>query len=125
MIPSKKISQTILEFGTDLICQLPDGHSKNELENVAMIVVSAWNAVVIDSWEGGNNMEAQLLKSMETAPKQAQSEIKRLIKRKKTKFGNDPRAVGNYWVREDNGSFVFGCEARGNVEHFKTEKTQH
>ena len=81
--------------------------------------------MVFDSWEEKTDLESQLLKSLEEAPKQAQLEMKRLIKRKKTKFGNDPRAVGNYWVREESGEFIFGCESRGNVEKFKAEKTQH
>ena len=125
MIPNSKISQTILEFGSALINQLPQSHSKEDFENVIKLVILAWNTVVFDSWEEKTDLESQLLKSLEEAPKQAQLEMKRLIKRKKTKFGNDPRAVGNYWVREEGGEFIFGCESRGNVENFKAEKTQH
>ena len=31
-------------------------------------------------------------------------------------FASDPRGIGNYWVREENGSLVFGCEAKLNIE---------
>ncbi len=52
-------------------------------------------------------------------------EIKRLLKRKKNKYSSNPRAVGGHWVREQNGEFIFGCEARLNVKNAPAEKTQH
>jgi hypothetical protein len=46
--------------------------------------------------------------------------VKRLIKRKKTKFANDLRAVGEHWVREESdGGLIFGCEARANIENIE------
>ena len=39
-----------------------------------------------------------------------------LIKRKKTKFSDDIRAVGDHWIREEQGDFIFGCEARLDIE---------
>ena len=62
---------------------------------------------------------------METAPKNVKLEMKRLIKRKKTKFANDPRAVGDFWVRESSGEITFGCEARLNVENAPASNTEH
>ncbi|ALO34666.1 hypothetical protein CMT41_07995 [Colwellia sp. MT41] len=125
MIPSKKISQTILEFGKSIIAGLPVGYKKEEFEATMKVVVTAWNAVVMDSWENGVKFESELLALMETAPKIAKLEIKRLIKRKKAKFANDPRAVGDFWVRENNGEIVFGCEARLNVGNAPVSNTKH
>ena len=81
--------------------------------------------MAMDGWEKGNRYETELLSTMQSAPKEAQLEIKRLIKRKKKKFGSDPRAVGNHWIREQNGEFVFGCEARLGAENAPTSQTKH
>ena len=79
--------------------------SKEEFDGAIRIVISAWNAVVMDSWDNGNQFESLLLSCMAEGPKQAQVEIKRLIKRKKSKFRSDPRAVGEHWIREENGKW--------------------
>ena len=125
MIPNTKISQTILEFGKSVILQLPDNHSKKEFESAITIVITAWNAVVMDWWNKSSRFEAELLSTLENAPKEAQIEIKRLLKRKKIKYGSDLRAVGHHWVREQNGEFLFGCEARLSIKDAPAEKTKH
>jgi hypothetical protein len=125
MIPNTKISQTILEFGKSVILQIPDDHTKEEFESAITIVITAWNAVVMDGWNKNNRFEVELISKLESAPMEAQIEVKRLLKRKKKKYGSDPRAVGNHWVRERNGEFIFGCEARLNVENAPTENTIH
>ena len=115
MIPSTKISQTILEFGKAAILELPKNHTKEEFEATMKMVVLAWNVVVMDQQEKGNKFEIELMSLIETAPAEVKLIVKRLLKRKKTKFASDPRGVGNYWVREENGGLVFGCEARLNI----------
>lgn len=117
MVPSTKISQTILEFGKPLINQLPQDHTREEFEAAINLVILVWNAVVMDSWKAGSNYELDILERISAEPKEYQLVIKRLIKRKKKKFANDPRGVGNHWVRNENGELIFGCEARLNVEN--------
>lgn len=125
MIPNTKISQTILEFGKSVILQLPDDHTKEEFEAMLSIVITTWNSVVIDAWNKTDKFERELIERLENAPKQVKIDVKRLIKRKKSKFSADLRAVGNHWVREENGEYIFGCEARGNVENFPAKETKH
>lgn len=83
---------------------------KEEFEAAISIVIVAWNAVMMDAWEKANKFEKELLSGSEAGPKQAKIEVKRLIKRKKTKFNSDPGAVGNYWVREQDGEYIFGLK---------------
>ncbi|MCG5526616.1 hypothetical protein LRB11_17070 [Ectothiorhodospira haloalkaliphila] len=125
MIPNTKISHTILEFGKSIILQLPDDYSKEEFEAAISIVIVVWNALVMDAWNETDKFERELMERLEEGPKQAKIEVRRLIKRKKAKFSTDLRAVGNYWVKEQDGEYIFGCEARGNVENFPAEKTKH
>ena len=114
MIPNTKISQTILEFGDSLISTLPEDHSKEEFEATIQIVIMVWNAVVMDAWDKGLSFEADLLALMENEPKFAKNEIKQLLKRKKTKYADDPRSVGKFWVRDDGDGLIFGCNAHLN-----------
>ena len=125
MIPNSKISETILEFGKSVILQVPDEPTKVEFESAITIVITAWNALVMDGWNKTNRFEAELLSTMKDAPKEAQIEIRRLLRRKRKKFGSDPRAVGRHWIREQNGEFIFGCEARLNVENVSAGNTEH
>ncbi|MEQ6342840.1 MAG: hypothetical protein M3A44_14635 [Gammaproteobacteria bacterium] len=104
---------------------LPNHHTKDELETAIKIVITAWNAVVLDAWNNENHYESELVKTLDEMPKEMKIIIKRLIKRKKTMFASDPRAVGNYWVRENDGGFIFGCEARLDVENAPTTEVAH
>ncbi len=113
MIPHSKISQTLLEFGEDILDELPNNYSKKELNSAVIILICAWNAVTIDAWEGKNNNETLLLQTLVSQPEQVQMKIKKLIARKKRDYSNDLRAIGDHWIKEQNGELVFGCEARG------------
>jgi hypothetical protein len=121
MIPNTKISHTILEFGKEIVLALPDNHSKSELEATMRIIITVWNALVFDNWNKSNRFENELMSTVNDLPREMQIIVKRLITRKKKKFSNDPRAVGNYWIKEKQGEFIFGCEARLDLEKIATE----
>ncbi len=125
MIPTVKMSHTILEFGKGLINELTDDHTKVELESALSLIITAWNAVVIDSNNKNNEFEHNLLQALENEPKEFQLIVKRLIKRKKIKFNHDPRLVGENWVKESNGGFTFVCESILNVENAESSSTAH
>ena len=125
MIPTVKMSHTILEFGKGLINELPDDHSKAELEAALSLIIAAWNAVVIDSNNKNNEFEHNLLQTLKNEPKEFQLIVKRLIKRKKSKFNHDPRLAGENWVKESDGGFTFVCESRLNVENAESSSTTH
>lgn len=117
MLLDTKISGTITEFGKGVINALPYAHSRQDMENAMRLIITVWNSIVLDTWHKTDANEKRLLDTITSEPKPVQLEIKRLIKRKKKKFANDIRAVGNHWIREEQGEFIFGCEARLNVEN--------
>jgi hypothetical protein len=88
----------------------------SELEEVMRLIVSAWNAVVLDDWNKTRKVEKELLKALKPMPEEFESIPRKLIKRKKRRYFSDSRAVGNYWVIEKNGELVFRAEARLNVQ---------
>ncbi len=110
----KKVSKIILEFGQPILATLPPKPSKEEFEAVIRIAIVIWNAVVVDGWNKNNVYEAGLLLVWETLPDEGKLTMKRLLKRKKTKFASETWAVGKHWLREEQGQIIFGCEARGN-----------
>ena len=112
MIPTRKISETILEFGEPLIQELPEDSTKEIFEATMNVIVSVWNAVTIDTKEKNNNFESELLKALLPVPPELQLITRELIQRKKTDYASDPRAVGNFWVIEKDGEFVFRAKAR-------------
>ncbi len=125
MILTRKISETILEFGNYLIEELPKNSTKEQFEHVMRIVVSAWNAVVLDEWNKTNYFESEFLKALSSTPEEMQLKARSLIARKKTKYPSDPRAVGNYWVLEKNGKFVFRAEARIDLKGLEADGEKH
>jgi hypothetical protein len=106
------MSETILEFGEPILQELSGDASKEELEAAMRLIVSAWNAVVLDDWNKTTRAETELLKALKPMPKEFESIARKLIKRKRRKYSSDPRAVGNYWVIQKNGELVFRAEAR-------------
>ena len=119
MIPNRKISETILEFGEPILEELPENASKEEMEAAMRLIVSAWNAVVLDDWNKIREFEKAFLEALIPMPKEFESIPKKLIKRKKRKYSTDPRAVGNCWVIEKNGGLVFKAEARLDLQGVK------
>jgi hypothetical protein len=119
MLPIRKISETILDFGGSVFQSLPENASKLQLEGSARVVVCAWNAVVLDAWNKTDKFEKTLLSTLTDGPKEMQLIVKRLIKLKKKMFSNDPRAVGHYEIIDRGGEFIFRAEARGDVEHMQ------
>lgn len=111
----KKVSQIILTFSQPILSALPEKYTKDEFDAVIRIALAVWNAVVIDAWSKGNANEAALLLASEQMPDEGKLMIKRLIKRKKTKFSSETWAVGEHWLREEHGKIIFGCDARTNT----------
>ena len=73
MIPNRKISETILEFGEPIFPKLPDNASKEEMEAAMRLIVSAWNAVVLDDWNKTREFEKAFLKALMPIPEKNSS----------------------------------------------------
>jgi len=67
----------------------------------------------------------KLLELVDNEPFEVKLAIKRLINRKNKKFGDDPRSVGNYWIKEEDGEFTFGCEALLDLENVEFDAIVH
>lgn len=105
------LTQTVLTFAQPVLVGLPKPCSKAQFAGVMRTVLTVWNAVVKDQLAGGTEFESAVLLTIAAAPKPVQLMVKRLIKRKKTKFAEHNQVIGQHWVHEQGGEVLFGCEA--------------
>ena len=113
MIPTKKISLTLLEFAEPLISELEDDYSQSDLEGVLQLATCIWNACVLDQWYGTNEnvelLRGQISKTENSIPTVI---VEAMIQRKEQGFGGDPRAITNECVVVKDGEYVVRAEAR-------------
>lgn len=125
MIPTKKISLTLIEFAEPLIEELEEGYSKGDLEAVLKLAACVWNACVVDQWHKTTENVAAVRRQFTHAHPIAAAIIEALIERKKQLFGLDPRGITNECVAIKNGEFVVRAEARLDVEHIDMAGSAH
>lgn len=122
MIPTTKISLTLLEYAEPLINELEDDYSKSELENVLRIATCVWNACVIDQWHNTDknveDLKEHISKSGDFIPAVI---VDALIQRKRQSFGGDLRAITNECVVVKNGEFVVRAEARIDLQNMPVD----
>jgi len=116
MIPTRKISETIIEFGTPILQELPNEPSKEEYDAAFRLIVSAWNAVTLDKQNKTNKFEKAFLPVLNEIPKKLRNILKAMLKKRKKTYSSDQRAVGEYSVIEKNGEIVFRADARVDLE---------
>ena len=108
----EQITQTILTFAQPVLVSLSKPCSKEQFAGVMRTVLTVWNAVVKDELAGGVQYETAVLATISNAAKPVQLMVKRLVKRKKTKFAEHRQIIGQHWVHEQGGEVLFGCEAQ-------------
>lgn len=110
-----KISLTLLEFGEFFLDGRDELHQRDEIEACMKIIVLVWNAVTLDTVSNTKENVTALLTLLADEPPEYVLLIKRLIMRKKRKYGSDLRGVGNTWFIEKDGELIFGCDARASA----------
>lgn len=125
MIPTKKISQTLIEYADFLIEELPDGYTKSDLEQILKLSALIWNACVVDQWHKTTDNVSAVRRQMTRADPITAAIVEELIARKKQLFGLDPRAITNECVVIKNGEFIVRAEARLDVENMDIAGSAH
>lgn len=115
-IPSRKISETIIDFGAPLILDLDKDQPIEIVRSVFTIVIMVWNAHVtaMPVWGQPQLLEqlGKLLLNPGAAP-QLIDTCKKLAARRHEHFADDPRAVGEWKVEFDHAGRVrLHCDAR-------------
>ncbi|WP_164010730.1 hypothetical protein [Pyxidicoccus trucidator] len=95
-VPTRKVSETLLEFAKPL---LEDVESlvdpQDELFLILALAMSAWNAVVQDTWEPEKGWVERARATLRRMPKDDREQMTRdfelLVERKRRDFADDPR----------------------------------
>jgi hypothetical protein len=125
MIPTRKISETIIEFGTPILQELPNEPSKEEYDAAFHLIVSAWNAITLDKRNKTNKFEKEFLLVLQELPKKLRNILKAMLKKRKKPYSSDQRSVGEYSVIVKNGEIVFRADARVDLEKIDTVATKY
>lgn len=115
LIPKTKISMTILEFGEPLFAQFPECPPIDVLRSALGIVITVWNAhtLAMPIWGEPHhldNVKKQL--SGPDVPPWTDEVVAALTQRRRERFKDDPRAVGEWTIRPAPDGIVFRCDAR-------------
>ena len=115
-IPTRKISETIIDFGAPLISDLDPSQPIEIVRSVFTIVITVWNAHVLAMpvWGKPQLLEqlGELLQTAGSAP-QLTDTCAQLAARRQERFADDPRAVGEWSVAIDRqGRVRLHCDAR-------------
>ena len=111
-IPSRKISETLMQFAEPLLKELPVDHSIEALESIIKVATCVWNACALDQWHKTTSYTDKLKNQFGPNISNDIVIINALIARKKHLYGDDPRAITNETVVVDNGEFRLRAEAR-------------
>ena len=115
-VPSRKISETIIDFGAPLIFDLDKNQPIEIVRSVFTIVITVWNAHVMAMpvWGKPQLLEqlGELLRALGTAPEMLDT-CAELTARRQLHFADNPRAVGEWKIEFDHAGRVrLHCDAR-------------
>jgi hypothetical protein len=115
-VPTRKISETILDFGEPFLSGLSGTPPPTEdMKNAMMIVITIWNALVMAEapWNAPSHLEGLKQTASQGGPPFLLDTLNTLTRRRKELFAGDPRAVGNWeFINDASGEPRFRCDAR-------------
>lgn len=114
-IPSRKISETVLDFGAPVLADLRRTESMEVLRATFELVITVWNAHVtaMPVWGKPESLDQlQRILLSPAAPQEMIRAVHALTARRREHFAEDPRAVGQWSITiESDGNIRLHCEA--------------
>lgn len=113
---SRKLSETITDFGRPLIAKIEKGWTQQTVHDLFQIIVIIWNAHVRAMPAWGHPESLKTLRESandEKLPELMRYAIGALSLRRLQRFADDDRAVDDWAVSydRDQGTLQFGCKA--------------
>jgi hypothetical protein len=109
--PSRKISETFLDFAAPLLEPLGPEATKQEMEQALKIAFTVWNAVVYDTVDRSSQWIDRLRDTTGHDP-QVRAVVEHFVARKQRLFGHDHRLIGQYQLFHQGGELRLRAEAR-------------
>ena len=110
-----KISAAILDYAKPVLDVLPHDAPLETQREALSFAICVWNALVIFKW-GRPEFLTEIRERLSTSPNNdlVTGVLDALIERKRLRYANDDRAVGNWELRlKHDGSTALWAEARG------------
>ena len=111
----RPLAAVLADFAGPLFSRVDEGTTRETLLEGLKLLVTIWNAVVVDAWGKGTNHVAELkeVAASGEAPPELSTAIEFFVQRKQELFASDLRAVAEFDVAEDGpGSFSVHASAR-------------
>lgn len=109
--PTRKISETILEFVAPIAEIMDDSQDQSQWDTAVRIGLTVWNAVVFDDAIGQGEYMERLRRDTKKDPS-FHALVEQLVARKRELFAADHRLVGNFTVGMKDGGVHLWAEAR-------------
>lgn len=110
-IPDRKISETFLEFAEPLLVPLGPRATEDEMNQALQIAFAVWNAVDYETANDDTHY-LKMLQDLTAGQPDVAAIVNQLIERKRHRFGNDHRLVGNFKLTIQEGELNLRAEAR-------------
>lgn len=109
--PTRKISESFLEFSMPMIEALGENPTRREIEKILQVTYTVWNSTIIDKVNKNSKLISMLRESVKN-DFGATSIIENLISRKNEKFYDDLRLIGEYKLKEEREEWRLQVEAK-------------
>lgn len=109
--PTRKISESFLEFSMPMIEALGENPSRREIEKILQVTYAVWNSIIIDKVNKNSKLISMLRESVKN-DFGASSIIENLISRKHEIFYDDFRLIGDYKLKKEREEWRLQVEAR-------------
>ena len=109
--PDRKISETFIDFAAPFVAMIDENTTQSQVEQGFKIAFTVWNAVVIDTVNNNDHFVSTLHGLISSEP-EGRALIDQLIARKRERFADDLRLIGNCRLTYDKGDLHVWAEAR-------------
>ena len=114
-LPERKISETILELAAQVLGPLDQFPNLEAARSAIELTVTAWNLHALATFKDQPKPLAEVRAKLRgrQAPREIAEMFEALVELRATKYGDDPRVVGDWHFGPDGlGRHAFRCEAR-------------
>ena len=109
--PTRKISETFLDFAEPLLTPLGAEATEAEMEQSLQFAFTVWNAVEFDAADRSGRWLGKVRTFADRDPR-IRAIIDQLISRKQRLFGDDHRLIGEYRLYRRDGELHLRADAR-------------
>jgi hypothetical protein len=117
-LPTRKVSETLLDFASPLVEARGAPLLPEDLQEVLALSITAWNAVVLDAWEPGSDWVELVRQAIRALPGSMRTGVERdfelLVERKRARFADDPRLLSGLELVA-RGPFDVGVRLEGRL----------